>query len=39
MSDETLDCFLVNNLKLRRFYLLLEIHKSIYNLPDRAANI
>ena len=37
ISDETLDYFLVNNPKLGRFYLLLKIHKRLYNVPERPA--
>ena len=35
ISDKTLDYFLVNNLKLGRFYLFPKIHKRLYNLPGR----
>ena len=35
ISDETLDYFLVNNPKLRRFYLLPKIHKRLHNVPGR----
>ena len=37
ISDETLDCFLVNNPKLGRFYLLPKIHKRLHNVPGRPA--
>ena len=33
ISDETLDYFVVNKLKLSRFYLLLKIHKRLCNVP------
>ena len=35
ISDETLDYFLVNNHKLRRFYLFPKIHKRLHNVPCR----
>ena len=35
ISDNTLDYFLVNNLKLGRFYLLPKIHKRFQNVPAR----
>ena len=35
ISDETLDYFLVNNPKLRRFYLRPKIHKRLHNVPRR----
>ena len=35
ISDETSDCFLVNNPKLGRFYLLPKIHKRLHNVPRR----
>ena len=35
ISDETLDYFLVNNLKLGRFCLLPKIHKRLHNVPGR----
>ena len=35
ISDETLDYFLMNNLKLGRFYLLPKIHKRLHNAPGR----
>ena len=35
ISDETLDYFLVNNLRLGRFYLLPKIHKRLYYVPGR----
>ena len=37
ISDETLDCFLVNNPKLGTFYLLPKIHKRLCNVPGRPA--
>ena len=33
VSDETLDCFLVNNPKLGQFYLLPKIRKRLHNVP------
>ena len=35
ISDETLDYFLINKPKLGRFYLFLQIHKRLYNVPGR----
>ena len=35
ISDETLDYFLVNNLKLGRFYLFLKIQKLLHNVLGR----
>ena len=35
ISDETLDYFLVKNLKLGRFYLIPKIHKRLHNVPGR----
>ena len=35
ISDNTLDYFLVNNLKQGRFYLLPKIHKRLQNVPAR----
>ena len=35
ISNNTLDCFLVNNPKLGRFYLLPKIHKRLQNVPGR----
>ena len=35
ISDETLDYFLVNSPRLGRFYLLLKIHKRLYDVPGR----
>ena len=35
ISDETLDYFLINKPKLGRFYLFLQIHKRLYNVPRR----
>ena len=35
ISDETLHYFLVNNLKLGRFYLLPKMHKRLYDVPGR----
>ena len=35
ISDKTLNYFVVNNLKLGRFYLLPKIHKRLHNVPGR----
>ena len=37
VNDETLDCFLVNNAKIGRFYLVPKIHKRRHNLPGKPA--
>ena len=37
INDETLDCFLVNNPKIGRFYLVPKIHKRRHNLPGKPA--
>ena len=35
ISDSTLDYFLVNNLKLGRYYLLPKIHKKLHNVTGQ----